>query len=217
MASNLPSSFSRGATASSVPAPHVPAQQAASLQSPRPEPQQAGSSAWGNLPMILAVVALALGLVSAYGAFFMDRPLSAAQKEQLAGIADDLRLLQNRQIQMSAPMQATVYINQSYPIKDMFPGTFDMPLSFNIPIDTQLIAVSTTGQPVAFRVQENVPIKVDIPIQSAAAFGNSTITIQKDMPVEAVWSSNINVRAAYGQELNGIIDSLDAMAGSGSG
>ena len=164
--------------------------------------------------MVLAVIALALGLASLYGAFFMDRPISAAQKEQLAGIADGLRSLQDRQIRMSAPIHATVYINQSYPVKDMFPDTFDLPLSFSIPIDKQLIAVSTTGQPVAFRVQENVPIKVDIPIQSATAFGNNTVTIEKDMPIVADWSSDINVRAAYGQDLNGIIDKLDAMAGS---
>ena len=211
MASNLPSSFSRGATSAAAQAPHPPA------QSPPAQPQQAGPSVRDNLPMLLAVIALALGLLATYGAFFTDRPLSLAQKEELAGIADGLRSLQGRPIQMSAPMQGTVYINQSYPVSDMFPATFDMPLSFSIPIDTQLIAVSTTGQPVAFRVQENVPIKVDIPIQSATAFGNNTVTIQKDIPIDAVWSSNINVRAAYGQDLNGIIDDLDAMAGNVSG
>ena len=167
--------------------------------------------------MLLAVIALALALIATYGAFFMDRPISAAQKEQLAGIAGDLRSLQDRQISMSAPIQATAYINQSYPVSSMFPATFDIPISFSIPIDTQMIAVSTTGQPVAFRVQENVPINVSIPIQSATAFGNNTVTIEKDMPIVAVWSSNINVRAAYGQDLNAIIDKLDAMAGSGSG
>jgi hypothetical protein len=165
---------------------------------------------------MLAGLALMLSLASLYGAFFAERPLSASQKDQIAGIANDLRSLQNREIQMSAPLQTTIHLNKTYPIRDMFPETFEIPLDFEIPIDTQLVAVSTTGQPVAFRVQENVPIKVRIPIKSAKAFGNNSVMINKDMPLEAVWSSSIRVRAAYGQDLNGIIDKLEAIAGEAS-
>ncbi len=172
-------------------------------------PQESDS----NLPLILAAVSLLVSLLCLYGVFLAERPLSISQKEQLAGIANDLRALQNREIQMTAPLQTTIRLNKSYPIRDMFPDTFELPLEFEIPIDTQMVAVSTTGQPVAFRVQENVPIKVRIPISSAKAFGNNSVQINKEMPLEAVWSSSIKVRAAYGQDLNGIIDKLDALAG----
>jgi len=169
------------------------------------------------MPMILSVIALVIALIAAYGAFMADRPLSAGQKEQIASIANDLRAFQERDITMTAPLQTSIYLNKTYPIRDMFPETFEIPLDFEIPIDTQLVAMSTTGQPVAFRVQENVPIKVRIPIKSAKAFGNNTIQIRKEMPLETTWSSSIKVRAAYGQDLNNIIDKLDSLAGGKSG
>jgi len=164
--------------------------------------------------MVVAVVALALALLSVYGTYFMEKPLSPSQKAQLMGIADDLRALQDRDIMMTAPVSTTITLNRSYPIKDLFPAKFDIPLSFMIPIDTQLVGLSSTGQPVQFRVQEEVPIEATIPISSAEAFGNGTIRIQKELPVEAKFTSAIKIRAAYGQDLNNIIDKLEAVAGN---
>jgi hypothetical protein len=164
--------------------------------------------------MIVALLALALALISVYGSYFMDRPLSDAQKGQLMGIAEDLRTLQNRDIVMTAPVSTTISLDRSYPIKDLFPPQFDIPLSFYIPIDTQLVGLSSTGQPVSFRVQEEVPITATIPITSAKAFGNNTIQIKKELPVEAKFTSAIKIRAAYGQDLNNIIDKLEAVAGN---
>jgi len=54
--------------------------------------------------MVVAVLALALALLSVYGTYFMEKPLSPAQKAQLMGIAEDLRTLQNRNIVMTAPV-----------------------------------------------------------------------------------------------------------------
>ena len=162
--------------------------------------------------MIVAALALALALLSVYGTFFMEKPLSPAQKAQLLGIAEDLRTLQNRNIVMTAPVSTTITLNRSYPIKDLFPTEFDIPLSFVIPIDTSLVGLSGTGQPVQFRVQEEVPIEVVVPISSSKAFGNNTIQIQKELPVEAKFTSAINIRAAYGQDLNNIIDKLESVA-----
>jgi len=162
--------------------------------------------------MIVAVLALALALLSVYGTYYMEKPLSPAQKTQLLGIAEDLRTLQNRNIVMTAPVSTTISLDRSYPIKDLFPPEFDIPLSFIIPIDTRLVGLSSTGQPVQFRVQEEVPIQATIPISSAKAFGNSTIQIKKELPVEAKFTSAISIRAAYGQDLNNIIDKLEAVA-----
>ncbi len=209
MPSSLPSSFSRPQFGSPSP-DHRPA---SAPSPPQPPPRPPGASSGSSLPLMLALIALIVSLACLYATFFADRPMSPSQKAQLLGIADSLRSLQNREIQMSAPLQTFVYINATYPIKDMFPLTFDMPLDFEIPIDTQMVAVSTTGQPVAFRVQENVPIKVRIPINSARAFGNSTVQITKSLPLQTTWSSDIKVRAAYGQDLNSIIDKLETMAG----
>lgn len=108
-------------------------------------------------------------------------------------------------------------LNRSYPIKDLFPDTFEIPLEFPIPIDTQLVGVGAGGQPVSFRVQESVPIKVKIPIKSAEAFGNNTIRIEKELPVQATFTSSIRIRATYGKDLNSIIDRLEKMGGDSSG
>ncbi|MFA5930662.1 MAG: hypothetical protein WC861_07320 [Candidatus Micrarchaeia archaeon] len=202
MPSNLPSSFSRPGASKPYSAPEPQAQSAA---------PQGGAS---NITMIVAVLALALALASVYGTYFMEKPLSPAQKAQLMGIAEDLRALQNRDIVMTAPVSTTISLDRSYPIKDLFPSQFDIPLSFIIPIDTSLVGLSSTGQPVQFRVQEEVPIEATIPISSAAAFGNNTIRIKKDLPVEAKFTSSIKIRAAYGQDLNNIIDKIEAVAGN---
>ena len=207
MPSNLPSSYSHPSAGKPYSAPEA---QPKPQEAPAMQPAQAG----GNLVTIVAVLALALALASVYGTFFMDRPISASQKAQLSGIADDLRSLQNRDIVMTAPVSTTISLNKSYPIKDMFPSEFDIPLAFSIPIDTELVGLSSTGQPVRFTMQEDVPIQATIPISSASAFGNSTILIQKEIPVEAKFTSSIKIRAAYGQDLNNIIDKIDAVAGN---
>jgi hypothetical protein len=203
MPSNLPSSYSRPGASRPGSLPEAPAK--------APEPaRQAGGG--GNITTIVAVLALALALASAYGTFFMEKPLSAGQRAQLMGIADDLRTLQTRDIVMTAPVSTTISLNKSYPIKDLFPAEFEIPLSFNIPIDTELVGLSSTGQPVRFKVQEQVPIQATIPISSASAFGTSSILIRKELPVEAKFTSSIKIRAAYGQDLNNIIDKLESVA-----
>ena len=202
MPSNLPSSFSHPGASKPYTAPEPQA------QAPSAAPQGGAS----NITMIVAVLALALALASVYGTYFTEKPLSPAIKAQLLGIADDLKTLQNRDIVMTAPVSTTITLDRSYPIKDLFPSEFDIPLSFIIPIDTSLVGLSGTGQPVQFRVQEEVPIQATIPISSAKAFGNNTIQIKKELPVEAKFTSAIKIRAAYGQDLNKIIDKLESVA-----
>ena len=206
MPSNLPSSVSHGS-----PKPYAPPVEKYSSP-PQHVPEMAQQGGASNITMIIAVLALALALLSVYGTYFVEKPLSYGQKTLLLGIAEDLRTLQNRDIVMTAPVSTTISLNKSYPIKDLFPSEFNIPLSFIIPIDTQLVGLSGTGQPVQFRVQEEVPIQATIPISSAKAFGNSTIQIMKELPVEAKFTSAIKIRAAYGQDLNKIIDKIESVA-----
>ena len=204
MASNLPSSYSRtgGATPS------------VSTFTPPGSPRQPQSSGEESSPAIyVAVLALLLAFASIYLFLFTERPLSPAQKTVLMGIAKDLRTLQDREIQLSAPVATTIELNRSYPISELFPPEFDIPIDFSIPVDTQLVGVSTTGAPVSFHVKEDVPIKAIIPISSATAFGNKTIRIQKTLPVEAKFTSIVKIKTAYGTDLNNMIDKLEALAG----
>ncbi|MCX8198234.1 MAG: hypothetical protein N3F07_03530 [Candidatus Micrarchaeota archaeon] len=212
MASNLPSSFSSRASSTSSSEPNVSPQ-----YSPTPEPRpKPASSADSSAALFIAILALGISLVSLYGVFFAEKPLGASQKEALLGIAKDLRSLQAKEISLSAPVSTSLAINQSYPIKEVFPETFEIPLEFSIPVDTQLVAVSTTGQPVVFKVQESIPVKVKIPISSASAFGSHSIKLNKTIPVDVRLTSTVKIKAAYGTELNNIIDRLEAIAGGTS-
>jgi hypothetical protein len=166
------------------------------------------------LPLLLAIIALGLSAASLYFSLYGEKQLTAAQKSELLGIATDLQALQNKDITISAPVKTTVFLNTTVPIKEMFPATFDMPLEFEIPIDTQLVGISTTGQPVSFRVVESVPIKSTITVVSSKAFGTSTVRIQKAVPLDVELASNVKIRSAYRQELNSIIDRLDRLAGN---
>ena len=113
------------------------------------------------------------------------------------------------------PAQTTISLNESYPISDMFPSEFDIPIDFTVPVDTQLVGVSTTGAPVSFHVKEDVPVHAVIPI-SSSGFGNRTVLIEKTLPITAKFTSAVSVRAAYGTDLNAIIDKLNSLAGNSS-
>ena len=170
-----------------------------------------------SLPVLLAAVALLLSLISFYGVFFMDHPLSASQKTQILGIASDLRSLEQRDITMTAPVQTTVVLNKNYPMKDMFPSTFEIPLEFNLPIDTNLLAIGPNGQPFSAHIQEDVPIKVSIPVSSEQAFGNASIALNKELPVDAQFTTSVKIGDTYKSELDGIIGKLEKLAGGAAG
>lgn len=210
MPSSLPSSYSR--------LPQKPPVQQESY-SPPPEAKRqeaSGESGFGALPLFVAIIALALAAASLYLFFYGEKPLTPSQQAELAGIASDLRDLQNKEISVYAPVKTNIYVNRSYPVRELFPATFVMPLDFEIPIDTELVGLGTTGQPVRFKVQESVPISVVVSVQSAKAFGNSTIQIDKNIPVDVELYSNVKIRSAYRQEIESMINRLDRLAGNAS-
>ncbi|MCX8194665.1 MAG: hypothetical protein N3G22_00965 [Candidatus Micrarchaeota archaeon] len=200
MPSNLPSSFSHSS--------HGAAQkQQPSHEEEKPKVTQADSTP----AIIISILALMISIASFYVAFFMEKPLTQSQKESLKEIAQQLRELQNKDIMLGAPVETRLYLDQVYPAKDMFPETFNVTIDFAIPIEGQLVGLGTTGQPVYIKVKDELPVKSTIPL-SNKVFGNTTIRIAKEFPVEARFSSVVKVRSAYGKELNAIIDKLEALA-----
>ena len=206
MPSSLPSSFGKSVSTRPIAPP-------SSMES-HPEMPHVSAS---NLPMILAGIALILSLASIYGVFFVDRPLSPAQKTELLGIASDLRSLQQRDITMSVPIETTILMNKSYPLKDVFPSTFELPLEFVIPLDTNLLAIGPNGQPFSARIQEDIPVKVNVQISSEQAFGATAISFKKELPVDAVFSTSVKIGATYGSELGSIVERLENLAGEKPG
>ena len=209
MASNLPSSYGSSPTQQQPQFAPPPSTEYKPQMPEMPKLPSGGSS----LSTMIAAVALVLSLISIYGVFFMEHPLSASQKAEIKGISDDLRSLQQRDITMSVPVQTTIVLNKSYPMKDLFPSTFEIPLAFDLPIDTNLLAIGPNGQPFSAHIQENVPIKVSVPITSDTAFGTASITLQKELPVDAQFTSSVTIGNTYSQEMSGMIDKLDKLAG----
>jgi hypothetical protein len=183
-------------------------------EKPAPVREEAHSGGSNYLPLFLAILALGMSAFSLYYTFYGEKPLSPMQREELKGIADDLRALQNKELTVTAPVQTTITLNNTFAVRDMFPSTFNMPLSFNVPINTQLMGVSGTGQPVLFRVEEDVPINTTIPISSEKAFGNASVQLQKTIPINIALYTNVRLRSAYREELNSLIDRLDRLSGN---
>ncbi|MCX6769418.1 MAG: hypothetical protein NT051_01925 [Candidatus Micrarchaeota archaeon] len=166
----------------------------------------------GSLPLFIAVIAIGLSLFNVYLFYYGEKPLSPSQRVEIQGISDSLKALQNREITVTAPVQSEIYLNKSYLIRDMFPPQFEMPLEFDIPIDTQMVGISTSGQPVSFRMQESVPIKTKIMVSSEKAFGNSSIQIKKAIPIQVDMYANVKIRSAFRDDISGITDRLDKLA-----
>lgn len=213
MPSNLPSSVAHASARTGATPAYVP-QEAAQ---PAREQQGGGGGGFGALPLFIAIVALGIACFSLYTVYYGDKELSPSQKAELAGIADSLRTLQNKEILINAPVNTKLRINQSYFMRDLFPSTLEMPLEFEVPINTQLVGLSTSGQPVSFKVEESVPIKVKVNVTSSKAFGNTTLRIDKELPVNVELTSDVKIRSAYRTEFGDIIDRLEKLAGNKSG
>lgn len=208
-ASNVPSGLkSRQAFSAAQPAAGVAFPSSAGFPAQKQVPAPSGGS---SLPLMISFIALIIALAALFVAFTVPSPISPAQKAQLKEISNALRTLQSKDITMTTPIRTTVYIDKSFPLQDIFPSTFSLPLSFNIPVNTQLVGVSASGQPVIFKVSETIPVVANVPIDSEKTFGNSFITIKKEIPIESRFNAAVNIRAAYGSELNTIIDKLDEM------
>ncbi|VVB57856.1 Uncharacterised protein [Candidatus Anstonella stagnisolia] len=210
-ATNIPSGLkSRQAFSAAQASSSAPFQgSAAAFPAQKPHPVSSGGS---SLPLIISFLALIIAFAALFVAFTIPSPISPDQKAQLKEISNALRTLQSKDITMTTPIRTTVYIDKSFPLQDIFPASFSLPISFNIPVNTQLVGVSSSGQPVIFKVSDTIPVVANVPIDSEKTFGNSYITIKKEIPIESRFNAAVNIRAAYGSELNTIIDKLDAMS-----
>ena len=166
-----------------------------------------------SLSILIAIIALGISVYSLYTSYSANTSLSVSQKEQIAGIANDLKTLQNKDIALYAPVQTKLKLNKSYPIRDLFPLTFSMPLEFSLPLDTEVVGISSSGQPVRIKLQESVPVKTVISVNSSKAFGNGSIRMDNDLPVDVELYASVRMRSFYREELNSIIDRLDGLSG----
>ncbi len=173
-----------------------------------------GSGSGSSLPLILSIVALLLGAASLYISMnnTAGSGITAADRAQLKGIASDLRSLQQKEFSASSPdLQTVVTIEKSFPLSDILPTTFYIPLSMNLPIQGTVTGVSANGQVANFRVNDTLQLRANVPVDMTNSTRNIIININKDIPITTRIRSSFQISMVFGDELNSIIQRLDAM------
>lgn len=191
-----------------VPAP-------ASSPSSESNPYSDGSPSGGmfsSLPIILSVLALLLAASSLYLTISAPHGLSEADRSSLKAIAGDLRTIQQKEITLSSPLRTTVFVEKTFPVSDILPNYFSIPLSFNMPIDAQLTAISNTGQIVPLRINDTLVVRTLVPLDVNKTYGGVNVHISKEIPIDTRFAVNLRVSAVYGKELNDMIDRLERLA-----
>ncbi len=191
---SMPSSVARGGKPVEFKAPPKTGQQAES----------------GANPLLWALVAISLllSIVSLYLAS-APRGFSADDRLRLLSIADDLRSIQGREIVMTSPLKTTAYIEETFPVSDIFPDNFALQVNGSIPLNQQIAAQSNTGQVVVLNVAGNIPVNASLPVDTAGS--KAKITIKKEIPIDTKFYATLKVETVYGKEFNDMIDKLEAI------
>lgn len=200
--SKLPSGMARGGTSQPDFRPVAP----------KSSSGEGGGSGGSTLLFILVFISLALSLVSLYIATSGQQGLPAKDREKLKAIADDLRQVQQKEITLSSPLKTTAYIEESFPISDVFPTNFAVPVKGSIPISQQVAAQGPSGQIVPLKINTTILINGEIPIDANKSMSNARITIKKEIPIDTRFYTTLRIQAVYGNEFNNIIDTLTQMS-----
>ena len=177
------------------------------------QPQETPSGG-SNLPMILAVIALLLGAFSLYVSLSAPRGLSEQDRLELKAIAGDLRDIQNKEITLTSPLRTTVYIEKTFPIADILPDSFSVPITFSMPIDTTVTAQSNTGQLVPLHIKDTLNVHASVPVDVNKTYEGVKVSINKEIPIDTRFSATLKVSAVYGKELNDLIDRVEKLSES---
>jgi len=171
-----------------------------------------GFSSGLSLPTALGVVAVLLALLSLYVSITAQRGLGDADRAELMAIADDLRAIQQKEIVMSSPLRTTVVIDKTFPIIDIFPDGFDLKIDGKIPVNTNVLARTSTGQVLNLKIEDEIGFSSDVPIDSKKAMQGVMVNINKEIPIETQFSATLKVSAVYGKELNDMISRVENLA-----
>ncbi len=171
-------------------------------------------SGGSSLPLILSIIALLLGAASLYISLnnTSGAGISAGDRAQLMGIAQDLRLLQQKQFSATSPdLQTVVSVEKSFPLSDILPTTFYVPLSMNIPIQGMVTGVSANGQVATFRVNDTLQLRANVPVDMTNSTRSIIVNINKDIPITTRIRSSFQISMVFGDELNSIIQRLETI------
>ena len=149
-------------------------------------PSEPPSSNGSMLPLVLSIIALLLGATSLYLTLnnSQNAGISAADRAVLGGMANDLRALQQKEFTAASPdLQTTVSVEKSFPLSDIMPPNFAIPLSMDIPIQGNVIATSGTGQAVSLHLNDTLHLRASVPVDMTNATSGIMVNINKDVPI----------------------------------
>lgn len=161
----------------------------------------AGSGKKDNMPLIISIIALILAVAS----FGLALGGGAMNKQQLSSIASDLEAMQSKQLEVSAPIDSSVFIDEQIPLSEVMPA-YTVPVDISIPLQGVYNGITPTGN-IRVMLNETVPVHLEIPI-NGTAFSSRAIRINREIPVKVYASSKFTIRDIYGNSLQDIIDRL---------
>lgn len=175
-----------------------------------------GNSGGSSWPLILSIIALLLGATSLYFSLCktMAAPtFSAADRASLRSIAADMRAMQKKEFTLSSQdTQTIVKIEKSFPLSDILPDDYTIPISINIPLQSSVSAISPNGQVVPLRINENLTIRTQIPLNlSKTDAANLMVNINQEVPVSTRIRGTIPISTVFPSEFNSIITKLEIM------
>lgn len=150
------------------------------------------------LAIILSLIAISLVLTQ------------GIDKNELKGIASDLRALNNKQISINIPIESNLTFND-IPSNQLFNGKQIIPVYFEIPITQTMKGKDIrTGILMEVEINDNILVQGDITIDLT----NSNVSLQLNKPAKAVGetTSIILVRDVYGNEISSIAERLDRLS-----
>ena len=175
-----------------------------------------GGSGGSSLPLILSIIALLLGATSLYLSLSKSsagQSLTASDRDSIRSIAADMRAMQKKEFTLSSQdTQTIVKIEKSFPLSDILPDDYSIPVTMSIPLQASVSAISPNGQVVPLRVSENLTIRTQIPLNiSKSDAANLMVNINQEVPVSTRIRGTIPISTVFPSEFNSIITKLEIL------
>ncbi len=178
---------------------------------PKYAPQPEKREAPGNLPLLLAVLAVAISLLALGLALFYHPSAQAVPSAELKAIAEDLKGIRDSGMGFEGPVSTVTELNAEIPASEAMGETLQVPIEMEIPISGKVSGTSPWGGVVQFPVSGTIPVKMTVDM----GIGNTSqaIRIKTSVPSNTTAKFALNPSEEWKQKLDDIIQRLEKTAG----
>ena len=186
----------------------------AQFKPPKIKPGE-GPGQWAELSLLwkaLIAVSLVAAIASLALAAYSTVTLMSF-KGEVRQIAQDLKTMQGKaMVTFSTPVAANITLQKTIPLARLFPGEYTIPIDTQLRLKKRITAVSSSGTPIFFDLDETIPVKGSIPLNGDAVNAYS-LTINEKVPVNQNITMVVTISDAYPQEYTDMIKRLEALGG----